>query len=178
MQGCRGLGQLRRRLGLSGECGDRAAGGRGCSPVHLSRWLHGSVMLHSEEPGCRGHHFCGMRRKWSSLASAQSSWGHQAGLRSPQWPKSASSARGPAGQSTGGGSCCPGKFISTSGHLVAIGGGRTEAGGQERDLRSASAEPSEGEREQVQARSAGQCQPLGSKPSHGPAGRPESAQGC
>lgn len=111
------------------------------------------------ELGFSGHHFCGVRCKKSSLALAQRSWDHRAGLRSPHWPKSASSVKAPAGQSTREGSCCPGKFISTSGHPVAIGRERPAAGGQESDLRSASAEPSEGEREQVQARSAGQCQP-------------------
>lgn len=60
----------------------------------------------------------------------------------------------------------PAKFISTSGHPVAIGRERPGAGGQENDLRSAPAEPSEGEGASA-GQASGPCQLLGAKPSCG-----------
>lgn len=158
-------------LDLAVSAGRGPQEGRAARRVHISRWL-GDALL--DGAGLQRSPFLWdmMQVELPGLSPGQ--------LGPPGWPEESTVAQacqlsqGPCRSEHREQRLLP----STSGHSVATGGGRTGAGGQERDLRSASAEPSEGEREQVQARSAGQCQPLGSKPSHGQAGRPESAQRC
>lgn len=76
----------------------------------------------------------------------------------PAWPR-------PLRSGHREGRCHPGECIGTSGHPGAIGRERPGAGGQENDLRSAPAEPSEGEGASA-GQASGPCQLPGTKPSH------------
>lgn len=105
-----GVPAVGRRFGFCHECAEGTAGGQG--HLHISRWLPGA--LHSGS-GLQRPPFLWDVRSAEPPALAQGSRGHQVG------PKTASSGQAPTGQNTGERSCCPGKFISTSGHPEAIG---------------------------------------------------------